>query len=176
MTTLVRRSGPLKENDVSSTTEPFEIIDLLKLAAIGQDQLAIETTFTYDNLPLTCPVQVKAKLYRTNTGARVKGHYHTVAEEPCDRCSEPFTRELDESFEESVMFHAMAYPKGLENLNIKANKEIELQPDDFYDVLDANECLNLKELIYQLIILMTSTDRFCNRPECQCEVDDPLEE
>lgn len=151
--------------DPNDTSDPYAVIDLLKLASEGQRSLSFETAFHYDAalLPVTKPVLVRATISHRNTGCRVKGHFEAEVEEPCDRCSEPFLRQINQDFEETYVFYAVAHPP---DSSRRGHQEIELQLDEMVDALNEDECLLFKELIYQLIVLACDQDRFCHRPAC----------
>lgn len=138
-----------------------DTVNIKDLARRGQDELTLEEDYVLDDLPLLKPVHTTMKLRLNQTGVTIKGRLETEVEEPCDRCYEPFQRELRMSFEERFVYDSYVdqFPSG----------DMELQAEDFFEPLDLSGELDLKDLIHQLLVLALSENRICHRTACQEE-------
>jgi len=136
--------------------EKVKIKDLIRT---GQKELDIDAEYTYEDLPEKEPVEVHAHIWLTSTGLNVRGKLHTLIEEPCDRCFEPFEREINRYFEDKFVYESF--------IDDSRSGEIELHEEDFYDTTGAEGVLDLKDLVYQHLILSISTDRVCNKVTCE---------
>ncbi len=136
--------------------EQIKVKDLLRA---NQKELTVNEQYEYDDLPTTGPVDVKAYIELNSTGLVVKGRFAANVEEPCDRCYEPFERTLHGRFEDRFVYQSLIeeHPAGA---------EVELHDEDFYDTLGADGLLDLKDLIYQHIILAMSSNRVCEKENC----------
>ena len=133
----------------------FSIKDYIKA---GTSSVNVDEHYTFDELPLTEPSHVKATIKIHSAGVQVVGHFTAHSDEPCDRCNQPYERSLDNDFDESYVFQEYATDY--------AGGELELQSLDFFEVLDEEAMLDLKDMIYQLIVMELSLNRICNSPTC----------
>lgn len=138
-------------------------IKLQDLVRAGQTSLAVSEPFVYEDLPVTGPVQVKAYLQVTDVGATVKGQLWATLEEPCDRCLEPYRRDISPRFLDRYVYASLA--------DHPASKEVELAGDDFYDTIGPDGILDLEDLVRQHIILAMTTDRICGQSDCKMDSD-----
>lgn len=137
----------------------LETIKLKDLIRAGQKELLVQETYEYEDLPLKEPVQVQAQIRLNTTGVTVLGKFKAVVEEPCDRCYEPFERTLQNSFEERYVYESF--------IDLAPPSERELRSEDFYETLEPEGDLDLKDLVHQHIILAMSADRICERETCE---------
>lgn len=135
-----------------------ETIKLKDLIRTGQKEVVLDESYTYEDLPLTAPVQVTARVRLTSTGVTVQGTFHAISEEPCDRCLEPFKRELSQRFDERYVYESLT--------DFSSASEMELHEEDFYDTIGPEGILDLKDLVRQHLVLALSADRICERETC----------
>jgi uncharacterized metal-binding protein YceD (DUF177 family) len=140
-----------------------EKIAIKELVRQGKNSLVLDEVYQYDDLPAKGPVQVHAELNLNATGLNVRGAFRAQIEEPCDRCYEPYERTLNVPFEERFVYENLTdnYPSG---------GEFELHNEDFYEIVDAEGELDIKDLIYQLIVIAMTTDRVCQKGTCTIKV------
>ncbi len=136
----------------------LEKVSIREMQRAGKQELPVEENYEFEDLPTKGPVYTVALVELDSTGLTVSGRFHATVEEPCDRCYEPYEREIRESFEEDFVF----------NHYIEADRpgEVELNEEDFYEVIDPEGELDLKDLIRQLIVMGMQQDRLCSRETC----------
>jgi uncharacterized metal-binding protein YceD (DUF177 family) len=144
----------------------YEQLSLKDLERNGCRDLTFQDAFTYDDLPITQPVEVQGRVQLTDTGAVINGKFKASIEEPCDRCSEPFQREFKQSFEDRFVYQSLVD---------WSSRECELHAEDFYDMLGPDTILDIHDLVYQHIVLAMSTDRMCNRDTCVINYEQQLD-
>lgn len=136
----------------------LEKISLKDLVRAGQRELDLHEAYEYDNLPTKGPVDTEAHIQLSSTGLTIRGKYHATIEEPCDRCAEPFQREIDERFKEDFVYSSL--------VEEASGGDLELHSEDYYESIDPAGALDVKDLIYQLIVLAISHDRICQKETC----------
>lgn len=139
--------------------EKIKIKDLIRS---GERELAIQEFYSYEDLPLKDPVQVVTRIRLNSVGLTVSGSFRALLEEPCDRCYEPFERIVSDSFEERFVYEPLTdkTPPG----------EMELRSENFYEPVDPEGELDLKDLVHQLVVIAISHDRVCRRDSCSLTV------
>jgi uncharacterized metal-binding protein YceD (DUF177 family) len=135
-----------------------ETIKLKDLIRAGQKEVVVDEAYTYEDLPMKAPVRVQAHVRLTSTGVTVKGSFDALAEEPCDRCLEPFERQIFQRFDERYVYESLT--------DFSSASEMELHEEDFYDTIGPEGVLDLKDLVRQHLVLALSTDRICERDTC----------
>lgn len=143
------------------TSLTAETLQLKELIRLGQTDVQVQGRYDYDDLPVTQPVEVSARVTLSETGATVRGQFTAVVEEPCDRCTDPFSRTLEETFSERFVYDSLtAQP---------SPGEFELHDEDFYDTIGPDGILDLKDLVYQHVLIALGINRFCGRETCQLQ-------
>ncbi len=138
-------------------------IDLTELLQKVGNEADIEensnVSFPEDELTLTQPIKIKLHLVNTGTVVLVKGKAETEAELECSRCLKkfktPLSIEIDEEF-------ALAMPEPQH----KKSKEVELHKEDFVFPIEANNTIDLTEIIRQNLLLALPMTNLCS-PDCQ---------
>jgi uncharacterized metal-binding protein YceD (DUF177 family) len=137
----------------------IERIRVKDMINTGQKEVRLDEQYDYaDLLPTKEPVHVDALAHLTATGLAINGNFEAHLEEPCDRCSSPYERWINSRFEEQYVHAALVdeVPGG----------DMQLHNEDFYDVLGPDGTLDVKDLVYQHIIIAMSNDRVCNQETC----------
>lgn len=137
-------------------------VHIKDLIRAGQRELSLEEDYDYPDLPVKGTVHLNAHLQLSSIGAIVSGVFQGVLQEPCDRCLEPFERPVQSRFEERFVYQSMVE-------DTMRSGEIELMESDFYDTIGPEGILDVKDLVYQHIILAMSNDRICNRESCEMQ-------
>jgi len=116
-------------------------------------------SFADDELILTQPVKTKLHLVNTGTVVLVKGKAETEAELECSRCLKkfkmPLSIEIDEEF--ALEMPAPRHKKG---------KEVELHEEDFVYPIEADNTVDLTEVIRQDLLLALPMQALCSK-DCQ---------
>ncbi len=114
--------------------------------------------YHFDTLKTEEGVSCKWRLQPEPVGLSVHGQVRGVLVLECARCLEPYTLPLELVVDERYVFQA-----SLE----QPDKERELHADDFYETLDEDGELDLKDLAYQVLLLELENHPNCERPECR---------
>lgn len=136
----------------------IEQVRLKDLIRDQQKELTLDERYEYDDLPVEEPVSVQCHIKLKSTGVDVVGRYQAHVKEPCDRCFEPFEREIRRSFEDRFVYESLTDTQG--------TGEVELHEEDFYDTIGYDGVLDVKDLVRQHIIIALSSDRVCENETC----------
>jgi uncharacterized metal-binding protein YceD (DUF177 family) len=137
------------------TREKIYLKDMIRT---GQTEVSLQESYQYEDLPTVAPVTVEAHVLLNSTGGTVRGKFEAELEEPCDRCYEPYRRGIHESFDDRFVYESFidAYPTG----------DMELRSEDYYDTVGEDGILDVKDLVYQHIVIAMSADRVCEQETC----------
>lgn len=102
-------------------------------------------------------VQAKLTASVCDFDVNIKGNIKAELLLQCDRCLENFIHNVDLNINEDFMN---------EKLADTYQKEQELSKNDFVEILDENNEIDIKDLVYQSILLDIPNKRLCNE-ECQ---------
>lgn len=91
-------------------------------------------------------------------GFVVHGELKATLEQECVRCLEPVVIPVALQIDERFVFDSFVD---------RSEKEKELLSDDFYEVVDEDGELDLKDLAHQWLVLESENHPLCGRAECQ---------
>lgn len=135
----------------------MDTLNIKQFLQYGQDRLSVEEEYTFPDIQSRGPFNCSATIRTRATGLDVAGAISGEAELPCDRCLTlmrvPVTLTFDERF---VFFHDIEY----------GERDRERMIDDFYEEVDAEGELDLKDLMRQLILLDLAQPHICGQPNC----------
>ena len=103
---------------------------------------------------ITCDWQVQPEA----AGLSIHGNLKGAMALECGRCLEPYRVPVDLKIDERYVFDRFVE---------RHEKEKELQSDDFFEVVDEEGELDLKDLVHQFLILEAENQLACGRPECR---------
>lgn len=114
--------------------------------------------YSFEDLNIPNGIQCDWRFQPEATGLSVYGHLSGLLEVECARCLEPFSVPMNLRLEERFVFESMTETP---------DRERELQADDFYETLDDEGALDLKDLAHQFLILESVNHTVCQRPQCE---------
>jgi uncharacterized metal-binding protein YceD (DUF177 family) len=135
-----------------------EVLPVQEVVNSPHGTVSFSAEYTYEDLPLLSPVNVTVHAKLGAMGIHLKGTIQADLEEPCDRCLELYHRFCKQSFEELFVFDTL--------LEAPKRGEFELHSDDFYDTVDPEAEIDVRDLISQHLIIFLSHDRICNTQAC----------
>ncbi|WP_373532264.1 DUF177 domain-containing protein [Vampirovibrio sp.] len=117
----------------------------------------VEGNYEFENLKTEGPVSCHWRFQSELVGLTVRGQVNGVMKLECARCLEPYEVPVNLEVHERYVF---------ESSLTRQDKERELQSDDFYEVVDEEGELDLKDLAFQFLTLESLSHPYCERPEC----------
>lgn len=148
------RPEPSSNEDVSPSTELLAIKTFVNSRT---PVLHLQGRYLFDDLKTSQPVVCDWKIRQEAAGLSVFGHISGVIQLECARCLEPFDVSVDLELDERYV---------LDRYVDTTERERELQADDFYEVVDEEGELDLKDLAHQFLIMELAEQSTCGRPEC----------
>lgn len=140
---------------------PEQSVERLKVVAVTRGKnptTRLSGSYEFEDLKTEGPVTCHWRFQPELVGLSVYGDVQGVVTQECARCLEPYQVLLKLDIQERYVF-----ADSLE----QAEKERELQADDFYEVLDEEGELDLKDLAHQFLILELANYPNCERPNCE---------
>jgi uncharacterized metal-binding protein YceD (DUF177 family) len=136
--------------------------NLLKLAILSQSgaELRHKCTYVIDEVPTIDPVSCSWLIYPDSTGIRLSCNVKALLNVECKRCLEPFEVPVALELSESLMFNSF---------NEVGGKEKELLSDDFYETVDENGTLDLRDFVRQFLVMEAENHEYCDREDCSFE-------
>lgn len=119
--------------------------------------LRLQGRYTFDDVTTAESISCTWEIRQEAVGLSVRGHVRGVVTLECARCLEPFDVPVDVALDERYVLNR--YVEATE-------REKELQAEDFFEVVDEEGELDLKDLAHQFLILETTGQTTCGRPEC----------
>ena len=113
--------------------------------------------YEFEDLKTDGPVSCDWRFQSELVGLTVHGKIQGVMKLECGRCLEPYDVLVNLEVHERYVF---------EGSLTRQEKERELQSDDFYEVVDEEGELDLKDLAFQFLTLESLSHPHCERPEC----------
>ncbi len=117
-----------------------------------------EGIYRYEDLKTIGPVVCDWSLALEAAGFVVHGNLQANVELECVRCLAPVVIPVALQIDERFVFDSFVD---------RSEKEKELLSDDFYEVVDEEGELDLKDLAHQWLLLESENHPLCGRAECQ---------
>ena len=117
-----------------------------------------EGIYRYEDLKTDGPVVCDWSLALETAGFVVHGSLQATVELECVRCLSPVVSPVVLQIDERFVFDSFVD---------RSEKEKELLSDDFYEVVDEEGELDLKDLAHQWLLLESDSHPLCGRAECQ---------
>jgi len=136
--------------------------NLLKLAILSQSgaELRHKCTYEIEEVPTKEPVSCSWLIYPDSTGISLNCNVKAVLKVDCKRCLEPFEVPIALELSESLMFS---------RYNETFGKEKELLNDDFFETVDENGTLDLRDFVRQFLVMEAENHEYCDREGCSFE-------
>lgn len=141
--------------DVSNAL-PQDVIKVRDLASQGK-RMRLQGEYRFDTLKTEGAVVGDWEIQPETAGLNVKGHMQGVVLIECARCLNDFPMSVDLEIDEHYVFDRYTDPH---------EREKELHTADFFEVIDEEGELDLKDLAHQFLVLESANQSTCGRPEC----------
>ncbi len=137
-------------------------LKLPELLKKRETPLAIEGTYQYDELPSREGVRSALTVYLCDvSGFRLKGTIQAELDLECDSCLGKFQKKIAIELDEQYVFQDKSQRE------YRRNGGQEIQLNDFYEEIDAEGELDLKDLVRQMLLLETSAKQVCGMEKCE---------
>jgi len=126
------------------------------------DVRTAEGLYVFDS-EIKAELEYAWKIAKAAVGMQIRGHLEGKFHPTCDWCHQSFDKPVAMVVEETYVIQSYA------NYDLSASvsgKEKELQPDDFYEVIEEDANVDLKDLASQYLLIETSGPQRCSREDC----------
>lgn len=147
-----------KPHDVTGAQPSVERIRVVDVTRGMNPTKQVLGHYEFDDLKTTGPIDCNWRLQAEPVGLSVRGEINGVMVLECARCLDSYDLPLNLKIQERYVFN-----DSLES----SDKERELHDDDFYETVDEEGELDLKDLAHQFLILESAEHPNCERPECR---------
>lgn len=113
--------------------------------------------YRFEDLQSEGDVHCDWEVSREVAGMDVRGALHGDLVLECVRCLQPFPMRIDLDIDERYVLSHYTDPY---------EREKQLSADDFFETIEEEGVLDLKDLVHQLLILEASQQETCGRAEC----------
>jgi uncharacterized metal-binding protein YceD (DUF177 family) len=138
----------------------MDTLNLKQFLQFGPDRLSLESQYTFPDIPAQGAFHCMVNVQKRATGVDVSGTISGDAELTCDRCMAPMIPPINIPFDERFVFSHYVDHEA---------REAERLVDEFYEEIDAEGSLDLKDLIRQLLLLDLSQPHLCGREDCHLD-------
>ena len=150
----------MSEQDSASDFETIAVKDILKETSENDaGNYRIRTSYEIEEVPTEGSVDISWLIYAEPTGLVVKAGLNATLLLECMRCLASYASPVVLEIEEHYVFTRF--------LEETFGKEHELQADEFFETLDENGVLNLKDLVRQVLLLEAEEHPLCGRANCK---------
>jgi uncharacterized metal-binding protein YceD (DUF177 family) len=143
--------------DATASENSLERVKVVAATRGKNPVTRLEGSYEFEDLKTDGPVFCDWRFQPELVGLTVHGRIQGVMKLECDRCLEPYTVPVSLEVHERYVFKSSL---------TRQEKERELQSDDFYEVVDEEGELDLKDLAFQFLTLESLGHPHCERPEC----------
>lgn len=149
---------------MESSSEPSRQVqsaDRLKVSDVVRNHKTatrFRGNYTFEDLKTAGDMSCDWSIQSETAGISIHGKLNGIMELECGRCLEPYQVPVNMEIDERYVFGSFV------ELH---EKEKELQSDDFFEVVDEEGELDLKDLVHQFLILESESQPACGRPECR---------
>ncbi len=144
--------------------ESLSISEIMLKSQIAKTPLTIEGQYQYEELPSQGNIQSALTLYLNDvSGLRLTGKINGKLDLECDSCLAKFQKEISIDLDEQYVFRN----KITTEYGKSGNQEIQI--NDFYEEIDEEGELDLKDLVRQMLLLEISEKQVCGVEKCDTE-------
>lgn len=136
-------------------------VSLDELRSLPQQRLDIDFKETLEGTQAVKPAVGDLTVTARSTGMRLTGRVQTLLKLNCDRCLRPYFQSIAVDLDERFV------TESLSDIDRSSNtKERELsKSSDFYEILPADNVLDITDVVYQAVTLATPNSCSCGT-EC----------
>ena len=137
-------------------------MDTVKVRDIVQGRESacrFEGRYTYDDIRTEHEVTCDWELNQATAGIRVLGYLQADLLMECGRCLAEYQVPIRMSIDENYVFSQYVDPY--------EGRERELQAEDYYETVEEDGNLDLKDLVHQLLIMESTVRPTCGQPSCE---------
>lgn len=145
-------------HDVTRTQPSVERIKVTEVTRGKNPTQRVTGCYEFDDLKTEGAITCNWRLQPELVGLSVHGNINGTMLLECARCLEPYQVPIALEIHERYVFSDSL---------ASSEKERELQADDFYETVDEEGELDLKDLAHQFLILESIEHPNCERPECR---------
>ena len=151
---------PVSDSSLEPDGPESQKHDWLDVASVvrGDVQPPRKSFYLYDEIPSEEPFRCVWHIERRAGGIAIEGHLAGDLLLTCDTCQQTFLQPLAIGIDELYVL------SGYEDQ--AAGRERELLSDDFYEVVDSNGKIDLKDLGYQFLVMESTHHPECQTPPC----------
>ncbi len=140
---------------MNSTPHTIPVSEILRYRDTALD---LSEAYQYDDIDSVEGIRSDLHIQLNASGFRVYGNIRGSVTVPCDRCLEPVCEpiaiRLDEQYVFSWIMPAQA-------------RDQEVQIEDFYEEIDEDGELDVRDLVHQMVLVETAVQHVCGRESCQ---------
>ncbi len=131
----------------------IDVAELLKrIGADAKVETEFKLSFDKDELEITKPISLKAKLVNTGEEILMTGKVKTTVKLPCCRCLKPCEVKVESELEERFKTEA----------GERIAEKLELEDRDFVSALSKGRYIELDEVLRQVLLTALPTKPLCN--------------
>lgn len=149
---------PLPEPSSREGGSSVELLAIKTFINSRTSVLRLQGQYTFEDLKTVEPVACSWEIRQEAAGLSVRGQIKATVTLECARCLEPFDVPVIVELDELYVLNRYVDT---------TERERELQADDFYEVVDEEGELDLKDLAHQFLVMELSEQSSCGRPECR---------
>lgn len=133
--------------------------DLLKVSDLKNRgvPLHFQGHYTFDDIATEGPMICDWKIGPETAGFSIHGDIKGVMSLECARCLAPYPVPVALEIDEQYVYDSYVDPY---------EREKELSPEDFFEVVSEAGELDLKDLVHQFLILESANHSACGQVEC----------
>lgn len=144
--------------DIPSPDQSNDTVKVIDVVRNPKGVTRFEGHYTFEDLKTEGNVSCQWQLQPETAGLSVHGKLQALLKLECGRCLETFQLPLSLNIEERYVFNSFFDP---------AEKEKELHAEDFFEVVEEEGQLDLKDLVHQFLLLECENSYLCGQPECR---------
>ena len=138
--------------------DTLKVMDVLHArTSPNQEGLRFEGHYRFDDLQTEGDAICAWRIRPEGVGLSIKGHLTARVEMECVRCLARYTVPMDLEIDEKYVF---------DDYIDHSERERELTSEDFFEVIDQQGELDLKDLVHQLLILESASHETCGGEHC----------
>jgi hypothetical protein len=145
----------------SNSAKQEQSCDRLKVSDVIRNYKAVTRfcgNYSFDDLKTEGPISCNWQVQPETAGISIHGLLLGTMNMECGRCLETYPVPINIKIDERYVFGSYVELQ---------EKEKELQSEDFYEIVEEEGELDLKDLVHQFLILESENQSTCGRPECR---------
>ncbi|MEB3288141.1 MAG: DUF177 domain-containing protein [Vampirovibrionales bacterium] len=153
---MASHSDPLPSGPVQADQDPLDVDSVLQ----GKNPPSRSAQYRFSDIPSETPFHCQWHIERrAGGGIALEGHLAGDLLLTCDSCEQPFLQPIALGIDE--LYVLSQYAEGSQS------REKELQADDFYEVVEENGVIDLKDLAHQYLVMESAHHPTCQQAPCE---------